>query len=72
VLPQLTPATALGSSAVAAYAARQRVDISSYLEAAGPVLTIDKVGQAITTLITGPGHDKGAYLLTAAGLAPVP
>lgn len=72
VLPQLTPATALGSAAVTAYAARQGADISSYLEAAGPVLTIDQVGQAITTLITDPGHDKGAYLLTAAGLAPAP
>ena len=72
VLPQLTPATALGSAAVAAYAARQGTDISSYLEAAGPFLTIDQVGQAITTLIIGPGHDKGAYLLTAAGLAPAP
>jgi len=70
VLPQLTPATALGSAAVAAYAARQGADISSYLEAAGPVLTIDQAGQAITTLITDPGHDKDAYLLTAAGLAP--
>ena len=72
VLPQLTPATALGSAAVAAYAARQGTDISSYLEAAGPALTIDQVGQAITALITDPGHDKGAYLLTAAGLAPAP
>ncbi len=72
VLPQLTPATALGSAADAASAARQGADISRYLEAAGPVLTIDQVGQAITTLITGPGHDKGAYLLTAAGLAPAP
>jgi NAD(P)-dependent dehydrogenase (short-subunit alcohol dehydrogenase family) len=72
VLPQLTPATALGSAAVAAYAARQGADISSYLEAAGPVLTIDQVGQAVTTLITDPGHDKGAYLLTAAGLTPAP
>jgi NAD(P)-dependent dehydrogenase (short-subunit alcohol dehydrogenase family) len=72
VLPQLTPATALGSAAVAAYAVRQGADITSYLEAAGPVLTIDQVGQAITTLITDPGHDKGAYLLTAAGLTPAP
>ena len=37
VLPQLTPATALGSAAVAAYAARQGADVASYLEAAGPV-----------------------------------
>lgn len=72
VLPQLTPATALGSAAVAAYAARQGADTSSYLEAAGPVLTIDQVGQAITTLITDPSQDNGAYLLTAAGLAPAP
>lgn len=71
VLPQLTPATALGSAAVAGYAARQGVDVTTYLEEAGPTLTAEQAGDAITSLVTGSAHDDGAYLLTAAGLAPV-
>lgn len=72
VLPQLTPATALGSAAVAAYAARQGGDLASYLEAVGPVLSTGQVGSAITELITDSGHDQDAYLLTATGLTPLP
>jgi len=72
VLPQLTPATALGSAGVAAYAARQGVDVAGYLEAAGAPLTIEQAGAAITSLITEPGRDRGDYLLTSAGLTPVP
>jgi NAD(P)-dependent dehydrogenase (short-subunit alcohol dehydrogenase family) len=72
VLPQITPATALGSAAIAAYAARQGTDLASYLAAAGPALTVEQAGAAITSLITDPGLDRDAYLLTAAGLAPVP
>jgi hypothetical protein len=30
------------------------------------------VGAAVTSLVTDPGYDKDAYLLTAAGLAPAP
>ena len=72
VLPQLTPATSLGSAGVAAYAARQGVDVASYLEATGPALTVEQAGTAITGLITDPGHEQGAYLLTPAGLSPAP
>ena len=72
VLPQLTPATSLGSAAVAAYAARQGVDVARYLEAAGPTLTIEQVGSAVTTLIADPSHDRNAYVLTPAGLTPAP
>lgn len=61
-----------GSPLSGGYSARQDSDISGYLAAAGPVLTIDQAGQAITTLVTDPGHDQGAYLLTAAGLALAP
>jgi NAD(P)-dependent dehydrogenase (short-subunit alcohol dehydrogenase family) len=70
VLPQLTPATDLGAAAVAGYAARQGVDVPTYLAAAGPVLTADQVGQAVLGLATDPGQDQDAYLLTAAGLRP--
>jgi uncharacterized protein YjeT (DUF2065 family) len=72
VLPQLTPATALGATGAAAYAARQGVELATFLDGLGPVLTPEQVGKAITDLITDPGHDQDAYLLTAAGLVPVP
>jgi len=66
VLPQLTPATALGAVYAAAYAARQDVAVPQ-----GPPLTPERVGQAITDLVTGPGLDQAAYLLTTAGLSPL-
>jgi NAD(P)-dependent dehydrogenase (short-subunit alcohol dehydrogenase family) len=71
VLPQLTPATELGATAVAAYAAREGIDVAAYLDRSGPVLTAPQVGDAIAQLISDPGYDHPAYLLTAAGLTPV-
>ena len=71
VLPQLTPATGLGAAAVAGYAARQGVDLATYLDGLGPALTPEQAGEAIAGLAAGPGRDQGAYLLTAAGLRPV-
>ena len=68
VLPQLTPATSLGAAAVAAYAAREGMDVAAYLERSGPALTPEAAGEAIADLATGDGHDQDAYLLTAAGL----
>ena len=72
VAPQLTGATGLGSAAVAAYAARQGMDAASYRRAAGPALTAEQVGEAVTSLITGDADGHDAYLLTAAGLSPAP
>ena len=72
VLPQLTPVTSLGSAAVAAYAARQGVDADTYLRSAGPALTAEQVGNAVTSLAEGSAGGHEAYLLTAAGLAPAP
>jgi NAD(P)-dependent dehydrogenase (short-subunit alcohol dehydrogenase family) len=71
VLPDLTPATGLGSEAVAAYAARAGMDVAAFLESRGPALTPERVGEEVVDLAVNSGHDKGAYLLTAAGLAPV-
>jgi NADP-dependent 3-hydroxy acid dehydrogenase YdfG len=71
VLPQLTPETDLGAAAVAAYAARQGVDIPAFLEGRGPALTPERVGTAIVDIVTGSGDHRDAYLLTAAGLSPV-
>jgi NAD(P)-dependent dehydrogenase (short-subunit alcohol dehydrogenase family) len=71
LLPQLTPATALGARAVAAYAGRQGVDVEGFLTARGPVLSPEQVGAAVLTLVTDRGLDHDAYMLTAAGLAPL-
>ena len=78
LLPQLTPATDLGAVFAAAYAARQSGGpAGAGGPAGGPAgpggspLTADQVGQAVTELVTGPGPDQDAYLLTAAGLRPL-
>jgi hypothetical protein len=49
-----------------------RVDVATFLDGFGPVLTPEQVGTAIADLVIDPGHDQGAYMLTAAGLSPVP
>jgi NAD(P)-dependent dehydrogenase (short-subunit alcohol dehydrogenase family) len=73
LLPQLTPATALGAVFAAAYAAGPGAGGPG-----GPPLTPEQVGQAVTGLVTGPGPgpgpgpDQDAYLLTGAGLRPLP
>ncbi len=69
VLPQLTPATALGAVFSAAYAARQGT--GTVAPADGPVLTPGQAGQAVTALVTGEVGGQDAYLLTAAGLRPL-
>jgi NAD(P)-dependent dehydrogenase (short-subunit alcohol dehydrogenase family) len=69
VLPQLTPATALGAVFFAAYTARQD---TAAPPPGGPPLTPEQAGQAITSLVTSDAYDQDAYLLTAAGLRPLP
>ena len=71
LLPKLTPATGLGSAAVAAYAARDGEDVAAYLAKTGPALTAEQVGQSVLDLAADPGNDRDAYLLTAAGLTPL-
>jgi NAD(P)-dependent dehydrogenase (short-subunit alcohol dehydrogenase family) len=68
VLPQLTPATALGAVFFAAYTARP----GPAAPPGGPPLTPEQAGQAITGLVTSDAYDQDAYLLTAAGLRPLP
>jgi hypothetical protein len=72
VLPQLTSATGLGATAVAAYAAREGVDAATYQESLGPALIPEQAGQEIAGLAAGSGHDERAYVLTSAGLRPAP
>jgi NAD(P)-dependent dehydrogenase (short-subunit alcohol dehydrogenase family) len=71
VLPQLTPATALGAAAVAAYAARAGADERTYAASLGATPTPELAGQAVASLATDPALDQPAYLLTGAGLRPV-
>jgi NAD(P)-dependent dehydrogenase (short-subunit alcohol dehydrogenase family) len=71
VLPQLTAATDLGYAAVAAYAARHGTDVAGFLAKAGPALTPEQVGRSLVELASGPVKAANAYLLTAAGLAPL-
>ena len=72
VLPDLTPATRLGQAGIAAYAARAGTDVAAFTDNRGPALTPARAGQEITRLVVDPGHDKDAYMLTAAGLSPAP
>jgi NAD(P)-dependent dehydrogenase (short-subunit alcohol dehydrogenase family) len=71
LLPQLTPATELGAVFAAAYAAREGAGAAAR-GGPGGVLTPEQVGQAVTELVTGPEPDQDAYLVTAAGLRPLP
>jgi hypothetical protein len=70
LLPQLTPATALGTAGVAGYAARQGVDPGRYAENLQPVLTPVQVGQAVLELATDPASGP-EYLINGSGLRPV-
>jgi RNA polymerase sigma-70 factor (ECF subfamily) len=73
LLPQITPETSLGAAAVAAYAARYGITQAAYIDRlGGRVLTPDLAGKAVTDLITGSDYDRDGYLLTAAGLTPLP
>jgi len=71
VLPQLTPATDLGAKAVAAYAERQGVDVDTFVQSSGQVLTAEQVGQSVLSIASGGARGHGAYLLTSSGLSPL-
>ncbi len=70
LLPQLTPATALGAVFARAYAATEGDGAAR--RAGGPPLTPAQVGHAVTGLAAGPDPEQNAYLLGAAGLRPLP
>ena len=72
VLPRITPLTDLGRPAIQAYATRAGRSEEEYLKQLGEPLSPEQAGKAITDLVSGPGPDQDAYLLTAAGLGPLP
>lgn len=68
LLPPLTPAGGVGASGAAAYAAREGVDVATFLAARQPLLSAKQVGAAVVGLI---GSDRtGAWLLGPHGLTP--
>jgi NAD(P)-dependent dehydrogenase (short-subunit alcohol dehydrogenase family) len=70
VLPQLTPATGLGSVGVAGYAARQGVDQDTFVRGLQPILTPDQVAKAVADIATDP-FSATEYQLSGAGLHPL-
>ena len=73
VLPRLTPLTSLGRSAVTAYAARNGQSDDDYVAAAGPSLTPEGAGAAVRELLAADAATLAPdYLLTGAGLQPLP
>jgi NAD(P)-dependent dehydrogenase (short-subunit alcohol dehydrogenase family) len=71
VLPALTPNTELGAKAVAAYAARQGVDVDAFGQSLQPALTAEQVGKSVLQIASAQSRDHRAYTLSAAGLTPL-
>lgn len=72
VLPRLSPATDLGRTAVAAYAARAGVSEDRYGADLGPAATPEIAGSAFVRLALLEAVDESReFLLTGAGLQPI-
>lgn len=70
LLPQLTPATGLGSVGVDGYAARQGVDRDTFIDGIQPVLTPDQVAKAVLEITTD-ANSAAEYQVNGAGLRPI-
>jgi NAD(P)-dependent dehydrogenase (short-subunit alcohol dehydrogenase family) len=71
ILPQLTPATELGSTYVDAYAGYAGVSRDIYLGQSGTMLTVEQVAKSIVELAMDDGYTAPAYILTAGGTSPL-
>jgi NAD(P)-dependent dehydrogenase (short-subunit alcohol dehydrogenase family) len=70
LLPQLTPATGLGSAGVAGYAARQGVDRDTFVKGMQSILTPDQVAKAVVDIATDP-ESAPEYQISGAGTRPI-
>jgi NAD(P)-dependent dehydrogenase (short-subunit alcohol dehydrogenase family) len=70
LLPQLTPATGLGSAGVAGYAARQGVDRDTNACGLQPILTPDQVAKAVVE-VAGDRASAPEYVVSGAALRPI-
>jgi NAD(P)-dependent dehydrogenase (short-subunit alcohol dehydrogenase family) len=68
LFPQLTPATDLGSAGVAAYAARDGLDVPAFVERLQPVVTPELVGRSVTELIENAELGLTEYRIMGLGL----
>jgi len=71
VLPQLTPATDLGSVGVEGYAAYEGLSAGSFIERLGGVLSAEQVAKSVLELATDGSLGAPAFILSAAGLRPI-
>jgi NAD(P)-dependent dehydrogenase (short-subunit alcohol dehydrogenase family) len=71
VLPQLTPATQLGSTYVEVYAKYAGLSTEAYLDQIGEVLSAQEVAESVVDLVSDDRYGAPAYLLTAGGLSPL-
>ena len=67
VLPQLTPATRLGSVGVTGYAARNGVDADTIVEGLQPILTPELLAKTVVALAADPAS-AAEYRISGAGL----
>lgn len=76
LLPHLAPATGVGATAIAAYAARRGQDPATFTTALEPVLTPERLAAAVLHAATDPDHTRGLreHIVTGrgTGLHPVP
>jgi NAD(P)-dependent dehydrogenase (short-subunit alcohol dehydrogenase family) len=70
LLPQLTPATGLGSVGVAGYAARQGVDPDTFVNGMKPILTPVQVARAVVG-VAGDPDSAPEYVVSGAGWRPI-
>jgi NAD(P)-dependent dehydrogenase (short-subunit alcohol dehydrogenase family) len=70
LLPQLTPATGLGTVGIAGYAARRGVDPDIFVEGLQPILTPDQVAKAVMELAADP-DSAPEYQVSGTGLRPI-
>ncbi len=73
ILPRITPLTELGQPAVQAYAARSGKTLEEYMQPMGPLVTPEAAGAAVLELLQAESANVvPAYLLTGAGITPIP
>jgi NAD(P)-dependent dehydrogenase (short-subunit alcohol dehydrogenase family) len=73
VLPRITPLTGLGRPFVQAYAARSGQTAEEYMQPMGPPVTPEAAGAAVLELLQADSTSVApAYLLTGAGITPIP
>jgi len=73
VMPRMTPLGDVGRRGVRAYAARSGQTEEEYLKQMGEPLTPERAGSALVDLVRAdPATVAPGYLLTAAGLQPLP